>query len=42
MPGGANRRSVLETDDIWAIAAPMSVPGWKNTFIRNYAAVLPF
>ena len=32
MPGGAIRRIVLDTEEICAIAAPMSVPGWKYTF----------
>jgi hypothetical protein len=29
MPGGAMRRIVLDTEEICAMAAPMSVPGWK-------------
>ena len=29
MPGGMMRRTVLDTDAIWAMAAPMSAPGWK-------------
>ena len=33
MPGGASRSKVLETAPIWAIAAPISVPGWKYTFM---------
>ena len=32
MPGGALRRMELLTVEICAIAAPISVPGWKYTF----------
>ena len=31
MPGGRIRRMVPLMALIWAIAAPMSMPGWKNT-----------
>ena len=33
IPGGRIRSTVFETELICAIAAPMSVPGWKNTRI---------
>jgi hypothetical protein len=29
MPGGITRLAVEETAPIWAMAAPMSAPGWK-------------
>ncbi len=29
MPGGVMRRTVFDTDEICAMAAPISVPGWK-------------
>ena len=29
IPGGVMRRIVAETEEICAMAAPMSVPGWK-------------
>ena len=29
MPGGVMRRMVDDTDEICAMAAPMSAPGWK-------------
>ena len=29
IPGGVMRNTVDETDEICAMAAPMSVPGWK-------------
>ncbi len=34
MVGGMTRSEVSSTPLIWAMAAPMSTPGWKNTLIR--------